>query len=755
MATIKDVAKHAGVSVATVSCCLTGAKPVKPETKIRVMQAVEALHYIPNAAARSLKMTGSKKIGVVLPDLNDEFYAEMLKGISLILQEENYMVSILFTYGNPKMECEKLDALINENVAGILLVTCQPENTAFFQSRIYNYEIPVVFMHHKPRELNVDHVSVDNHKTVKFLADSLLERGYEDIVLVMGAMRFSAEEACFRGLRDAFADHARQLPEHQIFITNMTKENAFRAAMEACRDRTPDAILTTSGQMAKGIREALDLMGLRVPEDLLVAALGEESWNRTNHLPNVLYSARAADALGTGAARLLLEKIAAPQREPQSVVYTDNLLYRRPDIPPKRPRAPEAALRREDEDALRILLLDTPSCRALELLSRYCTNMTGVPLRCAYGGIRNLLDAIKTDAASEHPRFDIYAYDTPWTADLANGGYFADLTEFVQTELEAHCVFRRFWENAQAGGRYLGIPFIGGTQLMFYRRDLFEKPSVMKAYKERCGESLRPPKTWQEYNRVAEFFTRRCNPDSPTEYGTAISGISSEFLAPELMIRLWAFGGRIWDGALRPCVNSPQNLRAFKSILETFRYQEKSPFGLDAEAVTAAFCEGKAAMIIAFSEYAGEIRRALNQKVISAIGYDRIPGAPMRAGWSFGMNKKAPKERAYRFFRWLLQNDTSCYYTILGGQSTTTTPYNNSEIIGLYPWMELTKTELDHYDSRSSPPPRRNGSLIPVDRIEDILCLALREVYEKKTPIRDALDDAQQRMEALFHQFGY
>ena len=77
MATLKDVAKRAGVSIATVSCCLSGAKNVRVETKLRVMEAIEELGYIPNSAARNLKLRSSKEIGVVLPDINDAFYAEI------------------------------------------------------------------------------------------------------------------------------------------------------------------------------------------------------------------------------------------------------------------------------------------------------------------------------------------------------------------------------------------------------------------------------------------------------------------------------------------------------------------------------------------------------------------------------------------------------------------------------------------------------------------------------------------------------
>ena len=96
MATLKDVAKDAGVSVATVSCCLSGSKPVRPETKMRIMDSIEKLKYIPNSSARNLKSSVSHTIGVVLTDIDNLYHAEIFKGISAFFQNENYNVSVAF-----------------------------------------------------------------------------------------------------------------------------------------------------------------------------------------------------------------------------------------------------------------------------------------------------------------------------------------------------------------------------------------------------------------------------------------------------------------------------------------------------------------------------------------------------------------------------------------------------------------------------------------------------------------------------------
>ena len=90
MATLKDVAKDAGVSIATVSCCLSGSRYVKPETRTKIMDSIEKLKYIPNASARDLRSTSTNRIGVVLTDIDNIYHTEIFKGISASLQRKGY-----------------------------------------------------------------------------------------------------------------------------------------------------------------------------------------------------------------------------------------------------------------------------------------------------------------------------------------------------------------------------------------------------------------------------------------------------------------------------------------------------------------------------------------------------------------------------------------------------------------------------------------------------------------------------------------
>lgn len=755
MATLKDVAKRAGVSAATVSCCLSGAKNVKAETKLRIMQAVEELNYIPNAAARELRMTKTNKIGVVFPNIDDSYYNGLLRGISEQLRSNSHILNVAFSYQNAKFECEKIDELIHANVTGLLILTCQPENSEYFTSRVTKYNVPTVFLHHRPAGMDVNFLGFDNYATMKHLAGQLLEKGYQDIAIIMGDKRFSAEADCFRGVRDAFADRGLFFPERRVYVANMTKENAFRATMLACRDRVPHAIVSTSAQMTLGIQEALNLQGIRVPEDTVVATLGVESWNKTSQLPDIIYSRRSADTLGAAAARMLLDIIADDSRKTKTVTYTDEVIYSPIGLKPRmsKPEALSPAKR-----TLRILAQDTPSIRALEMLSANYVKDRDITVEFTYAQIGSMLQDIVANAAEPEATYDLVFFDTPWTEYIAAHNWLDDLNEIMpdQAPDAAPQIFPRFLDNATGNGKQIGLPVLGGTQIMFYRKDLFEKPAIMQAYKEQTGATLRPPKTWQEYNRIAAFFTRACNPDSPTAYGTAFPGIWDEFLAPEVMIRLWANGGSLVSSSGKPKIATAQNHQAYKIMLDSLRFMPENPFDMDAEAVTALFCAGEVAMIIAFTEFAGKILDSLNQQLITEIGYAPIPGCiDMRAGWNLGISKNsAKKDLIFPYFKWLFEADTGCYYTILGGQATIRQPYDNSEIIGLYPWMELTKRPSAHLYNRGIPT-RKGRRVIPVNQVEEILCNVLRRAACSEISLSGALQTAQEEMEQLFIKYGY
>lgn len=757
MATLKDVAKDAGVSIATVSCCLSGSRAVKPETRTRIMDSIEKLKYIPNASARNLRATSTNQIGVVLTDIDNTYHTEIFKGISAYLQRRGYTINVAFSSSLPDIECEKIEDFISQNVSGLIIITCQPHNTDFFVNRIQNFNIPTVFVERRPDNIDVNFAGFDNYRTIYHATSVLLDKDYRKIAIFTGSPGFSSEKECISGYSTAFRNLGLPVDPSMIYETNMSKEGTFKTAM-ACLDRSVQAVITTSENIAFGVLEALHVLGLKVSEDIQLITLSEESWNTSTKYPGVLHSSRTAFTLGREAAKLLAENIRTPALfEKKSLTFSDTVPKLLEALPAPAPVRLPAEPIAKDTRKLRILMVELATSYSTELLSSYFTRETGISIEFTFVRHSDMLKRIMEDVDHSRNEFDIYMYDVPWLEYMVQNGFLYDITEFVNGDsFDPQALFRQNMDNCRYENHYYGIPLVGGAQIMFYRQDLFENHDIIKSFKNKYQISLRPPRTWTEFNGIAEFFTKKYNPDSPTQFGTSMAGSMDEELAPEILIRLWAFGGSLWDKYNRVCMNTPENIRAFHNILNTLSYIEQDPFRTTIQQTVKEFTSGKTAMLVTYTEYAAQISSYIHTNTIGRVGYETLPGrTPVSIGWNFGLNPFTPNaDLAYQYFSWLCQKDTSYYMTILDGQSPVIAPYHSHELLKLYPWLELTEESFDYCRKRNGPY-RSKSLVIPQNKIEAILCSVLKDIVKNGTPIADALSAAQTEMELLFKSYGY
>ena len=154
-ATIVDVARAAGVSVATVSRVVNGNYPVKSETRERVQAAIEAVQYVPNVQARELNMQRSSTIGVVVPGLYNMFFAEVIDGIEKAVRKEGFTLLLSCAQNDPELEMECIKTLVSRNVSGIIVIS---PNTQGMRENFYRRlvkRVPLVFINGYRRIPNV------------------------------------------------------------------------------------------------------------------------------------------------------------------------------------------------------------------------------------------------------------------------------------------------------------------------------------------------------------------------------------------------------------------------------------------------------------------------------------------------------------------------------------------------------------------------------------------------------------------------
>lgn len=474
MATLKDVAKDAGVSIATVSCCLSGSKNVKPETKARIMDSIEKLKYIPNASARNLKTTDSKKIGIVLTDIDNSYHAEIFKGISTHLQNKGFDISVAFSNNSPDIECDKINDFISNNVSGLLVITSQPQNTDFFISRIKNHNVPTVFLERRPENLSTSFVGFDNNKTTYFLTEKLIQRGYKNIAIFTGSQRFSSESEAVQGYKNALLDYGIPVIPDLIQQTNMTKENAFKALLTLPLLEKIDAIITTSENIAQGVMEACKLQGIKLPGDIVLLTFGEESWSHALNTPGIIRTSRMAFTLGTEAANLLLKNIESPLLfEEQSLLFKDEIIYSDLYIPAPLKKKQASVTPAIQHEPLRILMVDLATTHSVELLSKTFTRLTDIPVEIDCKPQNEILNTIVADMEKSVSKYDIYMYDVPWLSYMVQNGLVADITDYIKGDkFNPDVYFEENLNNCKHDDHYYGVPIVGGSQIMFYRKDL-------------------------------------------------------------------------------------------------------------------------------------------------------------------------------------------------------------------------------------------------------------------------------------------
>ena len=266
MASLKDVAQLAGVSPSTVSYFLNGKKKVRPETEERILQAVRELQYRPNLVARSLKMKRTKSVGIVVSDLSNIFFLDVLAGIENVLTEAGYSSIVSNSRNSEEIERENLRDLTNRNIDGVILLgtggdTARPEECA---------GIPVVSVD-RIGDAKTHTISVDNRRGGYIGARYLLQKKKKNIIFIGFAQRISRHER-YEGCRDAYAECGIDADKHLRYVeTEISPEHGYQAVMDLFAQgklKDCDAIFASTDFAGFGILKALRDLGIQVPDEI-------------------------------------------------------------------------------------------------------------------------------------------------------------------------------------------------------------------------------------------------------------------------------------------------------------------------------------------------------------------------------------------------------------------------------------------------------------------------------------------------------
>ncbi len=302
---IKDVAREAGVSTATVSHVINGTKYVTDDTRKRVLDAIKRCEYSPNAHARLLASGRSNMLGLLISDISNPFFPEVVKAIEAAAFERGYNVILLNTNYDPARAAEYVRRLSELKMAGVALMTSELDSELF--QEITRRQVSVVFDSHDLPGGRMSNICVDYAAGIEEAVRHLVSLGHRRIAHIAGASRIPS--GVIR--RDAFLDFtARHLPDGPppaVYEGDFRLDGGRRTASEIlAAPELPTAVVAANDMMALGAMREFRKAGLSIPEDISVvgfddiafAALAEPPLT-TICLPRVELGRRAVEALMT------------------------------------------------------------------------------------------------------------------------------------------------------------------------------------------------------------------------------------------------------------------------------------------------------------------------------------------------------------------------------------------------------------------------------------------------------------------------
>ena len=334
--TIREVAKAAGASVSTISAALNNSDYVSTEMRSRIDEAIKTLRYCPNDLARSLRLQKTHSIAIVVPDLSNNFYIELVRGAKDYSASANYTVLIGDSRESSEEELNYLDSFHRRRVDGVVRVP--PVKSGGGKSRMLLGNLPVVYAdrHPLPRDSYVGRVGVDNTRAAESATCYLLSLGHRDIGIITGDASSGTSVERLEGFLSALRSVKIRPEQSMIHMGHNDMESGhFHAMQLLTQPQRPTAIFCTNNMMALGALAAIQEIGLACPEEISLLGFDDFYW-ATLLRPRLTVVRQPAREIGMTAARILIDHIEGRASVPTPALLGTQLIVRDSCCPPQK-----------------------------------------------------------------------------------------------------------------------------------------------------------------------------------------------------------------------------------------------------------------------------------------------------------------------------------------------------------------------------------------------------------------------------------
>ncbi|MFC0187848.1 catabolite control protein A [Fictibacillus aquaticus] len=325
--TIYDVAREAGVSMATVSRVVNGNPNVKPSTRKKVLEAIDRLGYRPNAVARGLASKKTTTVGVIIPDISSIFFAELARGIEDIATMYKYNIILCNSDQNKEKEIHLLNTLLGKQVDGIVFMggKITEEHVEEFKRAA----VPIVMAATVDVNEEIPSVNIDYQQAVYDAVKHMFEQGHKTVHMVTGPLEDPINGYHkFTGYRKAVEEAGKKVDETHIFVGDYTYDSGIEA-LEAFLEsgQEPTAVFVGTDEMALGVIHGAQDRGLKIPEDIEVIGF-DNTRLATMVRPTLSTVVQPMYDIGAVAMRLLTKLMNKEKVEEHTVVLPHRIQFR-------------------------------------------------------------------------------------------------------------------------------------------------------------------------------------------------------------------------------------------------------------------------------------------------------------------------------------------------------------------------------------------------------------------------------------------
>ena len=331
MITLNRVADHAGVSVSTVSRVLAGkarSYRITKETEEAVRKAAEELHYVPNFIAMSLRLRRTNTIGLIIPDISNQFFASIARSIEIESRKLKYSLILCDSQENTELEIESIAILVKRKVDGLLICPVGIEYNHI--KKISEKQIPVVIIDRYMADLDFPSVVSDNYRGALEAINYLVGNGHRQIAFIQGLAGTTVNNDRVKGYCDALQNHNIPINANYIVGDSFGIDNGYISTklLLSMSDR-PTAIFSVSNLVSLGVLRALQEENLKVPDDISIISFDDQVYSDFLATP-ITTIKQPQTEMGRIACKLLINQIEFDSQYPnKTIVLPNKLIIRR------------------------------------------------------------------------------------------------------------------------------------------------------------------------------------------------------------------------------------------------------------------------------------------------------------------------------------------------------------------------------------------------------------------------------------------